>query len=120
MPIEMLFKYRYLLHVNNTRFNGELEIQTPAITATRSKEKFAPKRANNCRGERSLLTTGVNLWNSYLLGEEGRLRLFCGGWRPRCGGVVRFLSSRLRLWACPGDSSLRFPDNRMVAILVLD
>lgn len=71
MPIELLFKYRYLLHFNNTRLNGELEIQTPAITATRSKEKFAPKRANNCRGERSLLTTGVNLWNSHLLGEEG-------------------------------------------------
>ena len=71
MPIEILFKYRYLLHFNNTRLNGELEIQTPAITATRSKEKFAPKRANNCRGERSMLTTGVYLWNSHLLGEEG-------------------------------------------------
>ena len=42
IPIKMLFKYCYLLLFNNTLVNGELEIQTPAITATRSKEKFAP------------------------------------------------------------------------------
>ena len=35
---------------------------------TRSKAEFVPKRANNSRGEQSLLTTGVKLWNAYLMG----------------------------------------------------
>ena len=29
-----------------------------------------PKRTSSCRGDRSLLTMGVNLWNAYLIGEE--------------------------------------------------
>ena len=31
-----------------------------------------PKKANNKRGERSLLNTGVKLYNKYLLGGETR------------------------------------------------
>ena len=66
----MIFKYRYLILFNNSCHQNEIDIQKPSHNLTRSKAEFVPKRANNSRGERSLLTTGVNLWNAYLMGEE--------------------------------------------------
>ena len=68
-----------------------LLIKTPGVKATRSKVKFAPTRAINCRGKRSVLTTGVDLRNLYLLGEEGaapsalRRRLASSLWG--CGSI---------------------------------
>ena len=45
------------------------------------------RNCSNCRGERLLLTKGVNLFNSYLMGEEGEwhsgLRI---SWRGFVGG----------------------------------
>ena len=70
MPIDMLFKYRFLIHFHKANFNYELNIERAPETCTRSNKLYKPKRATNCRGERSLLTTGVNLWNAYLMGEE--------------------------------------------------
>ena len=37
---------------------------------TRSHAEFVPQRTKNNRGEWSLLTTGVNLWNAHLMGEK--------------------------------------------------
>ena len=37
---------------------------------TRSKLDVIPTKSSNCRGERSLLTKGVRLYNEYLMGEE--------------------------------------------------
>ena len=70
MPIDMLFKYRFLLLFKNCFSRGSQQLNRPTYNKTRSKEQFVPKRANNCRGQRSLLTTGVNLWNTYVQGEE--------------------------------------------------
>ena len=53
-----------------TAFQGFTAIKSSYLQQTRSKDQIVPKRANNCRGERSLLTTGVNLWNTYLQGKE--------------------------------------------------
>ena len=72
MRIKMLFKYRFLIHFHNLHLDGDLDLQKKTISSsTRSKTIFQPKRTNNCRGDRSLLTTGVNLWNAYLM-EIGR------------------------------------------------
>ena len=70
MPIKMLFKYRFLIHFHKLHLDGDLDLQKTSSSSTRSKTIFQPKRTNNCRGDRSLLTTGVNLWNAYLMGEE--------------------------------------------------
>ena len=70
MPIDMLFKYRFLLLFENCFSRGSLQLNRPTYNKTRSKDQFVPHRANNCRWESSLLTTGVNLWNTYLQGEE--------------------------------------------------
>ena len=34
------------------------------------KSIYMPKRTSSLRGEQSLLTRGVNLWNAYFMGEE--------------------------------------------------
>ena len=70
MHIDMLFKYRFLLLFENCFSRGSLQLNRPTYNKTRSKDQFVPHRANNCRWESSLLTTGVNLWNTYLQGEE--------------------------------------------------
>ena len=88
MPIDMIFKYRYLILFNNSRHQNEIDIQKPCHNLTRSKAEFVPKRANNSRGERSLLTTGVNLWNAHLMGEEAAEPLALRG---------RLMAS---LWGC--------------------
>ena len=70
MPIKMLLKYRFLIHFHKLHLDGDLDLQKTISSSTRSKTFFQPKRTNNCKGDRSLLTTGVNLWNAYLMGEE--------------------------------------------------
>ena len=52
MPIDMLFKYRFLLLFENCFSRGSLQLNRPTFNKTRSKDLFVPKRANNCRGER--------------------------------------------------------------------
>ena len=70
MPIDMLFKYRFLIHFHKMNVNGDLELEKVPERCTRSKNIYMPKRTSSCRGDRSLLTRGVNLWNAYLMGEE--------------------------------------------------
>ena len=50
--------------------NGDLELEKVPERCTRSKNICMPKRPSSCRGDRSLLSRGVNLWNAYLIGEE--------------------------------------------------
>ena len=121
MPINMLFKYRYILLFLQQVHQNDIDLEISKNERTRSKAVFQPKRANNCRGERSLLTLGVNLFNRYLLGEEGASLLLCVGgwqgalWEGRCmGGWVGWsLGVALR----PAISLAS--DNRVVATLVL-
>ena len=78
-----------------------------------------PKRANSSWGKRSLLTTGVNLWNAHFMGEEVTEPLALQeGWWPPCGGLVyRRLGRRCsQLWVrtvaadtCQSDSHLISP-----------
>ena len=87
MPKDLIFKYRYLIQFNNSHHQDEVVIQKPCHNLTYSKAEFVPKRANHSRGERSLLTTGVNLRNLHLMGEEAteplnlRTRLMASLWR---------------------------------------
>ena len=56
---------------HRSRLGGEINVKLPLQNKiTRSRAEIVPQRANNNRGERSLLTTGVNLWNAHLMGEE--------------------------------------------------
>ena len=90
MPVSMLFEYRYVLLFLKQVHEEQITPKINKNEKTRSSAKFLPQRANNCRGERSLLTKGVNLFNSYLMGEEGgrpsglRIRLAGALWE---GGV---------------------------------
>ena len=71
MPIDLIFKFRFLILFHRSRLDGEIDVKLPLQNKiTRSRAEFVPQRANNNRGERSLLTTGVNLWNTHLTGEE--------------------------------------------------
>ena len=70
MPIDMLFKYRLLIHLHHMNVNGDLELDKVPERCTRSKNIHMPKRTSSCGGDRSLLTRGVNLWNAYLMGED--------------------------------------------------
>jgi hypothetical protein len=70
MPVQMLFKYRFLILYSKTIANCEICVSSPNVSFTRSKLGVVPQRAKNCRGARSLLTTGVNLLNRYLPGER--------------------------------------------------
>ena len=69
MPVHMLSKYRFLILYSKTIANCEICVSSPNVSFTRSKLGVVPQRAKNCRGARSLLTTGVNLLNRYLPGE---------------------------------------------------
>ena len=71
MPVSMLFEYRYVLLFLKQVHEEQITPKINKNEKTRSSAKFLPQRANNCRGERSLLTKGVNLFNSYLMGAEG-------------------------------------------------
>ena len=71
MPVKMLFEYRFLLLFLRATSTNDILVQTPTHEHfTRNKNKFIPSRAHNGRGERSLLSTGVRLYNRYLLGGE--------------------------------------------------
>ena len=69
MPISMLFQYRFTLLFTTCLKTGEISPIIPHFNHTRSNFTYLPLRANNSRGERSLLTTGVNLFNRYLPGR---------------------------------------------------
>ena len=71
MPVSMLFEYRYVLLFLKQVHEEQITPKINKNEKTRSSAKFLPQRANNCRGERSLLTKGVNLFNSYLMGRRG-------------------------------------------------
>ena len=89
MPIDMLIKYRLLLLFENCFSRGSLQLNRPTYNKTRSKDQIVPKRANNCRWERSLLTTGVNLLNTYLQGRRQAGLWVCAiGWCLHCGSAV--------------------------------
>ena len=89
MPVSMLLEYRYVLMFLKQVREEQITPKINKNEKTRSSAKFPPQRANNCRGERSLLTMGVSLFNSYLMGEEGVGLRVCGlGWRVLCGRVV--------------------------------
>ena len=71
IPIDLIFKYRFLILFHRSRLDGEINVKLPLQNKiTRLQAEFVPQRANYNRGERSLLTTGVNLWNAHLMGEE--------------------------------------------------
>ena len=62
MPIDLIFKYRFLILFHRSRLDGEINVKLPLQNKiTRLQAEFVPQRANYNRGERSLLTTGVNL-----------------------------------------------------------
>ena len=93
MPIDLIFKYRFLILFYISCLGGELNVKLPLQNkVTCSRVEFVPQCANNNRGERSLLTTGVNLWNAHLVGEgatglpalQGRLMAFLWG----CGSSL--------------------------------
>ena len=79
MNFLQLFEYRYVLLFLKQVHEEQI---TPKINKN---EKTRSQRANNCRGEWSLLTNGVNLFNSCLMEEEGGTPL---GLRIRLVGVL--------------------------------
>ena len=103
MPIDKLSKIQLLVLLHNCLSRGSLQLIRPTKPGQKTNMFL---RANNCRGERSLLTTVVNLWNTHLQGEEPGeplslqdLCLYCGravhsgGWwalqlvGPNAGGI---------------------------------
>ena len=67
MPVKMIFEYRTLKLLLKTHETDEiLNMKTDHGYNTRHN---LPKkvRTNNKRGERSLLSTGIDLFNKYLL-----------------------------------------------------
>ena len=69
MPIDMLLKNTFLALFENCCSRGSLKLNWPTYNKTKSKDQFVLKRANNCRGKKSLLTRGVNLYNTTCMGE---------------------------------------------------
>ena len=62
MPIDMLFKYRFLIQFHKANFTYELDIERPPPqTYACSNDIDQPKKITTWRGERSLFTTEVNL-----------------------------------------------------------
>ena len=86
MPIKMLFKYRFLILYMICTSSGEIIPDRPQkFYNTRSKLDVIPTKSSNCRGERSLLTKGVCLYNRYLMGEEASVP---PGFRGRLAGAL--------------------------------
>ena len=86
MPIKMLFKYRFLILYMICTSSGEIIPDRPQkFYNTRSKLDVLPTKSSNCRGERSLLTKGVCLYNRYLMGEEASVP---PGFRGRLAGAL--------------------------------
>ena len=55
MPIEMLYKYRFLIHFHKMNVNGDLDLEKVPEMYTRSKNIYMPKSTSSCRGDESLL-----------------------------------------------------------------
>ena len=69
--LKIMPTYRFLILFHRSRLGGEIYLKLPLHNKiTRLRAEFVRQCANNNRGERSLLTTGVNLWNAHLMGEE--------------------------------------------------
>ena len=87
MPIDFNFQISILILFHRSCLGGEINLKLPLQNKiTRLRAEFVPQRTNNNRGERSLLTTGVNLWKALLIGEEAtglpslRRRLMASPW----------------------------------------
>ena len=72
MPIKMLFEYSTLKLLLKTFSQEFLSTLVSKNNYNTRYNGLKPKKANNKRGERSLLNTGVKLYNKYLLGGETR------------------------------------------------
>ena len=71
MPINLTFKYKFLILFHRSRLGGEINVKLPLQNKiTRSRAEFVLQRANTNIGERPLLTTGVNLWNAHHMGGK--------------------------------------------------
>ena len=108
--------HQHLLNFDNTRLNGGLEITTPAITATGSKKKFAPKRANNCRGRGycspQVLTCGIHTY------WKRRGDSFCFAWEV--GVLLWVWLASCQVCGVSGLALGTVAFVWMVALLVLD
>ena len=90
MPLQMLFEYRTLkLLLKSYSIQDILNMKTNHEHNTRS-NKLKIIKTNNKRGERSLLSNGISLFNKYLLG------VWTG---PGCDLTVGLAG---RLWSCGG------------------
>ena len=92
MPVGMLFEYRILKLFLKSFNSEELDQFRPQHKyPTKTKHLLMPKHTNNQRGDRSLLCSGIKLYNRYLL----------DGWtwsQPGClGGLAG------RLWGFSGQ-----------------
>ena len=63
----MLFNYRILKLFLKTYGKDEIDNLIPSHNYDTRKKSLKTIQANNSRGERSLLCTGVKLYNKYLL-----------------------------------------------------
>ena len=70
MPIKMLFEHSTLKHLLKTFAEEFLSTLVSKNNYNTRYSGLRTKKANNKRGERSLLNTGVNSYNKYLLGGE--------------------------------------------------
>ena len=67
MPLKMLFNFRLLKLFLKTYGKDEIDNMVPSHNYDTRKKSLKTIQANNSRGERSLLCTGVKLYNKYLL-----------------------------------------------------
>ena len=79
MPVKMLFKFCTLILLLETFSNGFLMSLKPKHSYNTRNDDLAVQKANNKRGERSLLCSGVSLYNRYLKG----VRIGAGTGVPR-------------------------------------
>ena len=68
MPVKMIFEYRTLKLLLKTHDTDEI-LNMKANHGYNTRHKIPEKvRTNNKRGDRSLLSTGIDLFNKYVLG----------------------------------------------------
>ena len=87
MPLKMLFEFRLLKLLLKTYSHEEISKLMPNHEYNTRNKTLTFKKANNNRGERSLLCSGIKLYNKYLLGD----------WAGPAGGLSEGLAGRL--WA---------------------
>ena len=68
MPVDMLFKYSVLKMLLKTFSPEKLEEFSKSHNYNTRSDKLKPIKTNNNRGGRSLLCSGIELYNRYLLG----------------------------------------------------